>query len=893
MKAWLWNEIFGMKTPIDEQKLVFLLKILKEEWDRSSNGTDVVAIPGAAIKRSASSHVLLTQQERSLSPDFKMFIDEDGDLTKTVIGRPQSKQLVPLVIGESKIDIVEVSQSKVSEERNRMNSLRTDIEKRDEKAPPDIYVEMLTTDEKIEKVENKKDANESQLTQEFKEQERSKGSKDSQDIAEKKNYKKKVNINIDKKPDFSPLNISYLEALPSKKNTDNFDTKRSDKIIEVEMLPTKNEKVEKLENLSNSMTLRGRNDSRCGGGEQVGECTCDKSSTKTVESSQTQCQPSTISQVEAMGLKARINELERMVDDLSQSQSGKNNRMSKSAQISPTDNSPKSSPRLRDLKTHKGSDANKSFLGFSFWKKKEDKKSLARSVSARIVVEKEETKKILTPQLTKRESSTELEQPTQSEFPSIGVEEYRQEVIRLNKQIVQMQRKMKQKDSELQALVDEQKNFFPMVNLKDVDYFNNKISTEFVETVLSCLSNKPIDVQQKYIGHLNDCVEVKLAVPDSVSTERKTKEFHYTSPSVRPKIQRVASTMCLTRSEVPVTQRDMYQCLCQTFQLQQEDYYHMFQVISYLYFAPFRQQSNVRIINKLDQTFPEMMMIERTLVRNLKKGFVDALSEYAMKLKLYIPFVLLKDKILFECSSEINTIEFKSTYNERMSEFKKKYGGTLTIPEFTVCVNRISSRITEMARFVQDIMRHIPMNDAEYTKVLDIVTITLQTDEELKDAIVEYLELEDVKNVEQKFLTTSTRICDGKRRVKYFGGMKLVTPGEVGKDWKMCLLFTDVMIVARPFVFGKKSTRDRENLLRFENSPRGRDVSELNEYRFNEEYRIPIRSPVNVMNIIDTDSVHNAFMFGCLGVRKNCMCVSTRERDNWVQAIVQINEDTQ
>ncbi|ELP91105.1 hypothetical protein EIN_268610, partial [Entamoeba invadens IP1] len=316
----------------------------------------------------------------------------------------------------------------------------------------------------------------------------------------------------------------------------------------------------------------------------------------------------------------------------------------------------------------------------------------------------------------------------------------------------------------------------------------------------------------------------------------------------------------------------------------------LFQVISYLYFAPFRQQ-NLRIISKLDQSFPEMMMIERSLLRNLDKGFIESFTDYITKLRLYIPFILLKDRLLIELSGEIERPEFQKILSEKTAEFKRKFPHKDVIPTFDGCIERMSKRIDEIAQFAKDLVKQLKQTDDKFLAVYEILKTALKTEEEMKESIVEYLELNDVKNVEKRFLTIAYKIHDGKRRIKYFGALKFVTPGEVSKEWKMCILFNDILIIARPFVFGKKTTRERENLLRFENSPRGRDVSELSGYRFNEEIRIPMTSPIQVKNIVDTESVHNAFMFECFGIKKHCMCVSMRERDNWVQALLVMDGD--
>ncbi|BFU20757.1 hypothetical protein CL6EHI_148600 [Entamoeba histolytica] len=862
MKAWLWNDLLGMESIVDEEKMVLILKLLKDEWNKSlKQYGEVLESTPELLRRCSSTLVLTSNEPENISPisSFKKVSPDPFENEKeiSIIERPQSKQLIPLGNSDGDIDLVEISQSKdfgdgyIEKSTNCIGTLSS-IE--------EFEKEMKN---EVQENENNEESKEINIQDEFKKEE----------VKESpKGYKKKVSIMTERK------SLDSKEEVEIKVNS-------SQNKIQVPSLNI--EMIGSISNSSNRTSMNG-----VPPGISTMECKGDQSSILTMESNATTNSPIRRDQVEIIGLKARISELEQIIDEMN-----KQHSTIIPFQPSSEKSTPRTlSPRQRGENKAKLESTKSGFFGLSF--KKKNKRKLMRSESERNMLSpselKTDGKKLLTPQLApqhqnKRESS-EQEMIT---FPTITNEEYRQEVIRLNKQIVQLQRRIKQKDIELQAIVNDQKHFYPLMTLREIDYFHDDVCNDFIEIILNCLENKPYEVQQKYLCRLNDCAEVKFLPPDKVKIDNKARVLRYSEPIVRshsPRSSQSPALLPLIKEDPVQPQEELYRCLCDSFITRQEEYYYLFQIVSYLYFAPFRQEG-LSIVSKLDRTFPEMMMIERTLLRNINKGFINALNEYVLKLKLYIPFILMKDKTLLVLSLEIEKVEFKRGLVERTFEFQKKYGNKGKIPPFGVCINRICQRIGEISRFMEDILRQVKSNDINYMKIAQTATIAFETENSLKDSIVEHLELHDVKTVESKFLTIAHRIHDGKRRIRYFGGLKFVTPGEISKEWKMCILFTDILIIARPFAFGKKTAKEREVVLRFENSPRGRDVSELSGYRFNEEMRIPLHSPIKVMNVIDTPSIHNAFMVETDGIIKHFACVSIRERDSWVEALLDLNEE--
>ncbi|KAL7718110.1 DH domain-containing protein [Entamoeba marina] len=790
---------------------------------------DYLTIDPNRITRSVSSNAFTDLSEDGRTSPI---LDKNFTLSeeKTLVERPKSRRMVPLM---NSGDVVEISQSK---------EFHDDFQPKSTNATAGVlsqrmdYIEENVTPNKQTIVERKEVGNPERSPFKSKPSDSSNPTKKSSGRLSDgpKGYKKKFSIMKEKQPD--NVNVTPLEQ-------------------DLLASPTKYTSMYPM------------------------ECKGDKSSNRSGRTSMSR-RSFGRETVEVLGLKARICELEQIIEELKNPNSVV---LTSPRQTTQPPNS-RQPPRLPQQQKQ-------TFLGISFRKKKAPpKRKLVRSESERdIRVESKVATTSFTPQILQTNANNSSELSIDDSLPliesvanssHISNEEYRKEVIRLNKEIVHFQQLNNQKDAQIQALASEQMFFSPLLTLQELKEFHDGVANDSVDVILSLLQNKPLEIQQKYLGYLNDCAEVRFTPETKLIKDKNQKDFQFTTPIIRPRSP-VHPCILPNMADDPVRpQEELYRCLCDSFVTRQEEYYYLFQVVSYLYLAPLRQQG-IPIVSKVDRIFPEIMMIERTLLRNMPKGFIDALAEYTTKLRIYIPFILMKDKTKRKLCLELESDVMKEILKDKTVEFHKKYGTKVDIPSLDVCIDRISQRITEICRFFEDILKQIVQSAA----------LAMNSEQALKDSIVQLLEFQDLKVVEKKFLTTSHKINDGSRRIRYFGGLKFVSPGESPKDWKMCFLCNDVLIIARPFAFGKSTIKEREIALRFENAPSGRDVGDLAGYRFNEEERVILRAPVILMNIVDKGLVHNAFMLECMGIRKHCCCVSIKERDFWVEALSELNGD--
>ncbi|ELP91106.1 hypothetical protein EIN_268720, partial [Entamoeba invadens IP1] len=341
-----------MSSGVDEEKMVFLLKLLKDEWDQSKVDEDCVQGNPDFLRRCVSTFEIRSDQKND-----EIEMDEFNE-SKI---KHASKKLIPLVNG-CQINLVEVSQSKQFEQRelecdkstqaisprSRGNTIPSQQEDSpfDNMRSDEIQIERRKedVDNVLELLDQQPQSNSKPFPQ----------SRQDCDTKERRGYKKKVNVmgldHLEKDEKVDSQLLSFQTLSKTEQNADKVDFPEPSAFLDhlkIEKVE-KPEKVEKIENPDQSISSLHKSKDV----EFTMECKGDKSSQVSIESSATGPMRLSRNQVEVMGLKARISELELIIDEMQKTTPrGQQPSLWRSERSSPSDLSNSTSPRLKDGKT--------------------------------------------------------------------------------------------------------------------------------------------------------------------------------------------------------------------------------------------------------------------------------------------------------------------------------------------------------------------------------------------------------------------------------------------------------------------------------------------------------------------------------------------------------------
>ncbi|KAL7717967.1 DH domain-containing protein [Entamoeba marina] len=402
-----------------------------------------------------------------------------------------------------------------------------------------------------------------------------------------------------------------------------------------------------------------------------------------------------------------------------------------------------------------------------------------------------------------------------------------------------------------------------------------KYATEAFQFLLDCIETRPVDVRKKAL--LNFGIfhpKTKFEYTDITDGENELLDNSTLTPLEGTPTSRI---------DFPKQKpnENLYPCLVDDFISSQQLYYKQFHVLTQLFLAPLRKIGKCNdALSVLDKYIPPIMMIERTLSRSFTNKEISpwvSLRDHVNDLRVYIPYIsAIKSTALYseivECCT---TKEFKTEQQSLMNEFFKKHGFQHILP-VTVYLDAPVSFFTKYPKVLGDILASLSNKHPDYSLVTACYVNVNQQVKRLESFEKVKEQQQNVHEIEVLFKKQNFK-KEG-RHLIYFGGLKVI---EEKCDWCMCILFNDIFVIARAIVVGKTG-KEKDAMMRFENTPSGNDPKALQFYQLTELVTIQLKN-FNVRNVIDSGSITNAFMVQAEGIQRHCCCMCLKERTQWIE----------
>ncbi|BFU25813.1 hypothetical protein EHI8A_010810 [Entamoeba histolytica HM-1:IMSS-B] len=300
----------------------------------------------------------------------------------------------------------------------------------------------------------------------------------------------------------------------------------------------------------------------------------------------------------------------------------------------------------------------------------------------------------------------------------------------------------------------------------------------------------------------------------------------------------------------------------------QKEYYEGLHTLAILYIGTIRPfcsiRNSSRIIVSALKTFnkliPPIMALERRISRmfTFEKGnenIINALEWYSKELICYGMYI---EKI-----KKIREL-IQLTYKEDV------------LHSLEIAINEYEETHEKVKPFEELIELPIQHFGRLGAFLFYLMSKTSEPSQIIKQTIKKYIQvLSSISDLSLKKLNQITGM-DLKKKGRYlihFGGVKITSKEFKGKEWKLCLLFNDILLIAKIDVT-EKYRNEREILTRFENAPSGNDISLLKKYYCKVEYTC------DTSKLIVCSDKNYSFTLNTM----ICICYNMKERDNWISS---------
>ncbi|ELP92733.1 hypothetical protein EIN_371450 [Entamoeba invadens IP1] len=306
--------------------------------------------------------------------------------------------------------------------------------------------------------------------------------------------------------------------------------------------------------------------------------------------------------------------------------------------------------------------------------------------------------------------------------------------------------------------------------------------------------------------------------------------------------------------------------MSQIFVQKQKEYYNGLMILTGLYLNVIRHYirteyiaTYTKALKSIDNIIPSIMSLERRVMRifSVNDGQDDVekvMAWYGKELVSYSVFIEKFYRI--QKIGELQSVaQLSSEFESGKIEWEAK---GYHVPPFMELLESPIQQYGRIGVYITHIMNTKPISPNVKTAAQMYIDVT--------ESIGGY----EVKKVSKTFSEDFSR---KDRKLVWFGGIRLSSKEYKGKEWRLCVLFNDI------FVIGKVDIRDdfkseKDVLLKFENSPFGKKIEELEKYKCRVESKL-IVSNIKVCSMKNQTFVINNIM---------CTCSSTQQKVCWEDA---------